>query len=513
MLGALCVAFAPSCASVRADATVSSPSGSIAFAQDQLELKPGDVVDVALRASADVSTIAVALDGDYADASLDSSTLSPAADGSAHVRLHAPSSAANFYLTASADRVPAAKLYIAVSADGYATLHVLPSYQGKRPAPIVVASAFLKGTCKDLGALAPKDGAPIAMGMLGRPITLASVPAGGHVAVSVRIAHYASGCVDIDALDPSSTRDVPVTIFDRPMDLSASQLLSTFTFTPDPVDATAWSTALGYAATQAVDALSATKQDEATHLLDAMADSTANPSEKAAFTKARGSLGWDAITAAWLYGHGSIRDLSQGWLQQGLPLTQKDVSVNLGSSTTLGSADVTVDSLGSIPASTAGISAPAPFTWTADQGDVLHIQGALQVLPTALAAAAANAIAVTAVPTSTDVPSALAIDLDCAGLGVAIASGGYAFSTCDATCIKTLCSAGLAAMWTNAAGTSSALAQEILVTINASAAAIVGDYAEPVSFSGAWVGTVTAPSAKFASKGAASGAQSFLPPK
>ena len=66
------------------------------------------------------------------------------------------------------------------------------------------------------------------------------------------------------------------------------------------------------------------------------------------------------------------------------------------------------------------------------------------------------------------------------------------------------------AMWKTAGDVSTTLSEQTVFAITASVQATVGDYAEPQSFSGAWIGQVTTPQSKFASKGSATGA---LPPQ
>lgn len=471
-----------------------------------LEIVPNGVVDVGISAPAGVTAISLGLDGDYGDGWIESPKVTPA-DGHATVRLHAPSTPANYYLVASANKVTAARLYVAVSANGFATLRVVPLYTGRRPVPIVVASAFLKAACRDLAALPPKDGAPVVVGTSGETLVLDHVPAGGHVAVTVRIAHYASGCVDIDALPPDATRDVPISVYDRPIDLAKTDLDSTLTFKPDSTDRDSWIASMTLAANQALESFAPVSPGDAKHLLDAMADATASPQDKQLFLAQRTAMQWDAIVSSWLGSHGTLRTPTGKWLSSNLDMTQQDFAFHLKASISQGYADVTPATLGPLLAPNAGITAPVPFTWVADSNDALHLEGSFDIAPTKLVTAAADVAAAKDVPPATDVASALALTIDCKGLGAALTQNGYAYGTCNGQCAATLCTTALASMWKAAGDLSSTLAEQTVLGITAAVQGTVGDLAEPQSFSGAWIGQVTTPNAKFASKGTATGAQ------
>ncbi|HEX7601597.1 MAG TPA: hypothetical protein VF316_08330, partial [Polyangiaceae bacterium] len=164
-----------------------------------LTATPSQEVKVGILSHGTIGSVTLSLDGDYADASLDRATTTVDGSGDGEFVLRAPSVPATFSVVAVASGVKA-RLDVAVSRDGFATVRVTPDYKGKRPVPIVAASVFLQTTCADLAKLPPKDGAPLVVGTPAETLVLPKVPAGAAVAVSVRIAHYASGCVDLDAL-------------------------------------------------------------------------------------------------------------------------------------------------------------------------------------------------------------------------------------------------------------------------------------------------------------------------
>ncbi len=503
MLGAaLCAAVGCSDAPRRIE-TIVDPNGSLAFGGPSLELAPGDVVDIRLSSSGDVSRVALSLDGEYGDSSLEAAFVTPA-DGQSVVRLHAAKSPANFYLSASAAGVNSARLYIGVSASGFASIRVKPNYMGKRGAAFIVASAFLKDTCAELAALPPKDGAPVVVGASGDMLLLQPVPAGVHVAVAVRISGYATGCVDLDALAPGSARDAFVAVYDRPIDLSQTDLTANFTFAPDPAEAVAWAGAAAAAATLALDAISVSDAAEPAAVLDAMSELTPNMAAKQAFVAARAGAQWDATVGAWLTGHGGLRSHAATWLAKGASLTNGPLGARILSSGVDGEAIVAPQRLGIFAAAEVGLNAAAPFTWVADADDTLRLHGTVTFSPTRLATAGADVIAAGVVPSAVDGASALALALDCTGLGQKLAQGGYSYGACDAACTASLCEGALQRLWKAARNRSEQLAQEASVGITATVHGTLTDNAQPVAFSGDWVGPITASGVTFGSRGTAS---------
>jgi len=249
-----------------------------------------------------------------------------------------------------------ARLDVAVSADGFATIRVTMNYQGKRAVPIVAASTFLETTCAALGGAAT-DGSPLVLGTDGEKLVIPSVPIDGQVAVNVRIAHYATGCLDVSSLTPNETRDVTVSVFDLPLDLKDTTLGTRFTFTPSTTDATSLASYFDQTVSTAVLAASfPSSGSESTSLLDAMGSASTSPSQ---FATARSANDWDVIVETWLSVHApSMSSHVSGWLhaasQQGLG----DLTGHLASDPALPA--FTPIMLGSVTASAAGVSAPLP---------------------------------------------------------------------------------------------------------------------------------------------------------
>jgi hypothetical protein len=482
----------------------STPTETLTFASaGELTLLPLEAQAVSIGLTGADAQVQLWLSGEYADASLSDGTVTTSG-GSASFTLHAPSVATTFSIFARAPGAADARLDVAVSASGFATVSVVTAYAGKRPMPAVVASVFVTSKCADLaGELATgtlADGAPSVTGSLGAPILLESVPAGSHLAVSVRVEEYAAGCVDLDALPAAATDDVTLTIVDRPMALGRTNLAVRFSVDVDSAAQGGATAMLDDAIQNAEAAFVAGSNGDADALLDAMTASVPAGST-AQFRAAREQNGWDATTAAWLGAQGtSLEALVDGWLRDGAMNAIGDVTAQLSvtAEQTGGEASLAVDTFSTLDATAAGVSVPSPFSWTADANDVVHLAGALRIAPTALVCTAAAAPATAAVPGSAGVPSALATSIDCAGLATALLGPtGSSYDGCDAGCTTALCATALGAMWQAAHDSSTTTSDFVALSMTTSAPATVDDDAAPASFSGAWVGQAQSSQSEF----------------
>jgi hypothetical protein len=382
-----------------------------------------------------------------------------------------------------------------VSASGFATVSVVSTYAGKRPTPSVTASVFVTSKCADLaGELADGslvDGAPSVVGTLAAPIVLQSVPAGSHLAVSVRVEEYAAGCVDLDAIPAMTTSNVMLEIVDRPMELDATDLAVRFGVEVDTSAESDASAMLAEAIARAEAAFIPQTSDGAGTLLDAMA-SLVPLGSTGQFDGARMQNGWDATTSAWLEGQGaSLPTLVDEWLRTGATSAIGDVTAQLTvtAGQTPGEATLALETFATFDATTAGVTVPSPFSWSADANDVVHLAGSLRLAPSALVCAAAVAPAIAAVPGASSVEGALEQSVDCAGLATALVGAtGSSYAGCDVDCTATLCSSALAAMWGAARDASKTASDFVAISMTTSAPATVDDDAGPASFTGAWVG-------------------------
>jgi hypothetical protein len=486
-----------------------------------LTVAPGEIIDVRILTPDPSGRVSVGLEGDYLDGSLGASEIFPSG-GLATVSLHAPTAPATFSLRAKLEGSNDARLDVSVSASGFGTIRVASKYTGRRSATLVVGSAFVKSSCAELAQVPLKDGAPKVSGPIDAPLVIPSVPAGTRVAVSIRVGHYASGCFDIDALVPAVTRDVAVDVFDRALALDRTNLQAILTMEPEPLDREAWDAMLDAATIKALAAFAPAGSPESTLLLDAMqeaAPAQAGPD----FAASRMTGTYETKTVAWLAAHPpqpSLRARATAWTTASKQNAFGDLGFHIDPGKSAGLAEVTVQQLGILPASEAGVTTRVPFGWTADAktttpDDTVHLSGSVYVSPTALVTHAADARAAIDVPGAKGVPSALATQIDCAGLALAlVGAGGASYPGCDVSCTAILCAAGLAEMWTRARDASATSLEVTQIGLTASARAEVGDYAEPIAFLGAWVGQVTAPGNKtFALKGTAKAAYGTTPPK
>lgn len=452
-----------------------------------LTLMPGQEVVVGVHAVDSIKAVRISIEGTYGDASIDKGSLVFDQSGQASFTLRAPAMPATFGLRATSESPEAsAHLDVAVSADGFSTVHVQPHYKGVRPVPSFRASAFVRTTCKDLAKAPPTDGSPARDGTGTSPvIDLPSVPAGSSVAISVRIQHYAVGCIDVSDLAPNVDRTVNVDIYDRPLDVTALDLEARLTFTPTMQEQLDWAVRLDAASVLALTKFSpyGTTTDESQRLLDAMSVAANN----SAFATARNGNGWDAKTTTWLGAHSpSMRTRAQTWLTNGKAHTLDDQILHIGPGQPNQQAMV-------VPTMTAkdmGIGSNVPFSAVADADDTLRLEGPLDIFPTALATYAANVQAAKDVQAASDVPTALAIQLDCSGLATVLLNGQqYAYGSCDASCMKTLCDSGIAGMWQVGRDASEKSQETLEVLVNASGKATVGDTADPIGLTGMWSGS------------------------
>ena len=479
-----------------------SAAPSIQFDQmGVLTLAPSQIVPVGLTST--VTPVSLSLAGNYLDAVLESDTANVDPNNNASFVLHAPSSATTFSLLAVSGAT-SARLDVAVSAVGFATVRVTVDYQGTRPVPLVEASTFVETTCAQL-ANAPVDGAPLVGETYGSPLAIKSVPTDGRVAVNVRIAHYAVGCMDIASLTPNETRDVTVNVFDLPLDLAHTTLETRFTFTPMPADgATLQSYFDGTVSSAILSASFAPTTDEAGELLDAMATASGLP---VMFDGARSSGSWDTLTHGWLGAHPPTMNARAGnWLKGS---GAGDLTGHLASDPSMPL--FSPKTFATVDAMAAGVAAPAPFTWSGQPSDVLSINGKVSILPSKLACALADLQAHAAVPTATSVAAAMGTDIDCTGLGTTLVPTGYAYGTCDATCVAGLCRTALTNLWSAGAAALSKSTDALNLSITAAAPAQVGDTANVDSFSGAWVGSFSYGTTMVGSQGVAKGAYGTVP--
>jgi len=501
--GAACSTTSDDAAAVPTPPGSVTPSGFAFDAGGVLQAKPEQDVALGIWVPGADEDVSVFLDGPYADGSLSAGTVT-SAGGRATVTLHTPSSMATFAVHAHTARGEDARLDVSVSATGFANVTVTAAYEGTRNVTDLAGSIFLGSTCAGLANDPLHDGSLLVFGKLGSPLMIASIPAGTPFAVSTRIAHYASGCVDVDPLVATVGRSIDTSIYDLPMALAQTNLDVTFQALTTNAATSGWSAILATGSSDVGNAFFSGSSD-ANALLDAMQAATPGGSSgpnAAQFHTARENQNWSAATTSWLSSHTpSMNARARGWISNGSAAAVGDLTAHLAPGPSPGLADFSLVNFANFNAKNAGFSANAAFGWVADPDDTVHLSGPVVLSPSALAAAVADQAAVTDVPGSSDVSSALATQIDCAGLASSLVGAGVCYSGCDANCTGALCGTALAAVWQSARGASTGASHSAMVDLAVSAKAVVGDAAQPVSFSGSWSANVRASSGSFSTGG------------
>ncbi len=459
--------------------------------------------------------VSLSLEGNYADAALvaDDVTIS---GGHAQVTLQVASVPVEFNVVArdkSPANRPAASVAVLVSKAGIATIEATPSYSGHRPTPTFFATDYVHATCAEVAAFAlePDAGASWTSAPGGIPIAL-SVVAGDHVALDVRVGHYASGCIDLSPLVPGSTTAISVPIYDVPMALADTNLSATFSFTTVGSPATdggvplGWPTVAGATASgisasffEPTMPLDGGAPSDGPTLLSAMMAAIASAEDQSDFSRNRASGAWDAAATMWLQNRGAtIEARALQFLDAAVNLGPQPLVMHIGSGEN-GAAPVTPVTFGGTAAGLVGLGQPGAFQWTADGNDAVHLSGAIDFSLRPLLGSLADAQAATG--PATNVSSAIALAIDCHDLAASLvaSTSGQSYSGCDATCTGNLCATALVQRWTSAISAAADGTDSAHMTMTASAPADVGDLAEPSYLEGGWLGSVSNPSGSFLS--------------
>ena len=425
--------------------------------------------------------------GDSLNASLDATTVVADNDGRASVMLRAPDAPSTFRLRASIDKGPAMEIAVAVSDKGFGSIRVLPVYAGKRAVTEWTASVVARTTCAAIAQTLPADapGAIVATAAANQHPVLDGAPVGPNLAVALRAGHYMWGCADFSDLVAGGAVDVKITVIDKPIDTSTTDLDLNLVYEPAPGP---YGELLANAEHALAEAAFPSADPYGKTLLDAM-DALVPASSKAEFDTQRTAQGWDALVEAQLaQGMGSLRDLAMAYAAAGLAAEPHQIVGHLSSiGDAPGHALLQVTAIGSIDAAAAGMPASHVMTWSADPKDQLLLGGALFWLPTRYAGSAALKGAQAAQPGAASVPEALAKAAGCD----AIAAGLGPLADCDVTCLAASCSAAMAARWELGLGASAVEGTVGQIQVNASGAAKVSDTAAPLGLSGSWLGVVT----------------------
>lgn len=441
-----------------------------------------------------------ALLGDPADASLDRSEADTDAFGRASVVLTASTSSTLFTVRASVGTAISAQAAVAVSSSGFGSIQVEPVYTGVRSVAYWVASARTGATCADLIGNPPPDGDLIAQALVNQSPRIDGVPVGRTIAVTLRAAWFAGGCVDVPAIEVDTTTQVSVTVIDRPLQLDETDLNVTLGIDKPSLEVDLIVSAIVAQADQAF-------LDGATNDITALLDEMAAVSNDLDFSRAREQLAWDVLLGTALGAVSSPLTSRVGkWMKLGaLELIAPDtVRGRLrAAGTEPGYADLEISAIAGLDPSLLDAPSSHLVTWTAEADDTvaLGITSATQpfwITLSTLFGELATQPALSDAPTATDVPSALSDVLSCDAVGQKLAGSGEAYLGCNAQCVSALCAQALERMWQRARDVSATSFDLAKLEMTATGRATVDDYAKPKGFSGSWVGTlehgsVTAP--------------------
>ena len=337
-----------------------------------------------------------------------------------------------------------------MSQAGTATIEATPTYAGHRPDTELYAADFVLSTCAEITAeLLPDAGAATWTSAPSGIAIALSIPAGDHVAIAVRIGHYASGCADVSPLVPNATSAVPVQVYDVPMALSLTNLNATFSFAPD---ATPTSGVAGGGRRRRSrgsrgrsSRRGAQRRRPRAPRRDARGDRGARRIRRSSTSSGQaervGRHRDELDVRARAVDREPRGDLAH---RRGGPGDRRRSVPHIGNGTSGG--DGAGDRGVVRPArlaSRAGVAQPTPFQWTADANDTIHLSGAIDLASTPLFAHEADAQAAASVTSATDVPSAIAVGIDCAGLATSLVGSGVSYGTCGARARRTCAAAAL----------------------------------------------------------------------
>lgn len=468
---------------------VSGPDAALRFDEEgTLELAPGEERGVSVIVSPPARyEVSFSVLGDASGAFLDRTTTVADAAGRASVLLHAPSLATTFRLRAIVKDGPSAEIGVSVSDKGFATIRALPVYGGQRLATAWAASVTAGTTCAEIAATLPDDpdGSLVASAPVDeQAVEVDSAPVGPNLAVAIRAGRAMWGCADVADLKAGEAHEVKIAVKDGPVDLAAAELDLTLTFAPTPE-------AAAILATTTSRVLSAFMPEgaEAATLLDAMIEA-APPELWAPLEAERAAASWDGVVAQHLSGlPATPRDACLGWAQAGLAAIPAEITATLaGVNGVPGKAWMQVTTLGGVTAGDAGVPPTAhQMSWSAEPGDLLRLDGTVYWIPSRYVGAVAWQAALADQPGAGSMGEALASVTGCDALAAALVGA----AGCDDACLASLCAAALDARWSLGLDASALAGLPGSVALSASGPAVVDERALPISWTAAWLGTIS----------------------
>ncbi|MCB9586440.1 MAG: hypothetical protein H6718_13645 [Polyangiaceae bacterium] len=478
-----------------------------------LEVAPLAAIELTVQVRpAGAHSVRFSLTGDSLDASLAATEVATDANGVATTTLFAPSSVTSFNVRASVGTEVSASRTVSVSEQGFGALRIKPQYAGNRDISSWTASVHPGRRCSDLAGNPPPDGALWTTVSPGQTIEIESVPAGTYAAVTLRASQFAGGCSDLSGVLAGETKSVDVTVINRPLQLSETDLDMTLGLDDLSYD---WELGLDSARASAKSALLGGAQSDVDALLNAMAASLP-AAESALFQTNRDSGAWDSQVSAWLGAdaHEVLRSTLDQWFEASAQRLSGD-RVLYGKLQAVGSTPGwgtwRLEEVAGLSPTKAGFPPDiGKLSLSADPDDSLLLGGSFYFFPSRLVVSAAEQQAVSVSSNAVNAPEALAEVVDCDGLGAELAGQGVLFDGCDGVCGAVACRAALTTLFTRARDASADAPATL--TFSAAAATEIDAEARPTGFQGTWVGEIASSyEAPLSVSGSAEGAQSIPP--
>lgn len=467
--------------------------------QETLELRPREVATLRIQTDG-YADISILLLGNTLDASLPGAVVHAGGDGIASVELTAPSQPTTFVVRAQLGNDAADELHVSVSEQGFTTLKVVPSYNGKRSLDTYAADIVVGGSCEAI--LAGYPSMPVGglhVDGSSSTLTIGSVPVGSPLAVAVRSGVLAAGCVTYTASTPETQEEVTINLLDRAIALDATELELILDYSPE---AESYGAMVEDAAKLVADVAYPAQTPVASLLLDTMAQMLA-PEASANLSQLRQKSSLNTDLQVMLEGvslHQQCLDLAV----QGAAVARDDADsgaiklkgVIRGRQNPSGPPLFVLDRVGSLSASQLAIPEEVSFTWSATPDDVLVISGLVPLSMTRLAAAYMNDALNENEEGEGDLlttPVALQQAVDCEAVATQISYSGQIVD-CDTACLTSACNAAIDARWeAGIAAGDSADGSSGSLQVGISGDTSVDSDLVATRLDGTWLGTLSSP--------------------
>lgn len=490
--------------------TITSLRFDAAPDDDAVRVSPGAVRELKVVASpAGRYPVSFSMLGEVHNAALDVSKTTTNESGEGFVSLTAPTETASFVMRATIGQATA-EIAVSVSNEGYTTVRVLPSYQGRRTITSWFATASANRSCADLGqATPPADGPLRAEAAPDQVPQIGAVPIGERVAVTLRAGHYVGGCVDVPSVSGTAPNVITVPVADRPIQLLGATLDVRLAAQPNSV-------ALRDALRAHMDVTIADAV-----LVDALLDSmtaVASTEQRSAFTQQREYGSWDQKLRT-LPQFGSsygLRPQLKTWMLAGTervvgePLLDGRVTSTDEQNpvTTLELAEVV-----GLDAAYAGFRAKSDASWKAEAGDTVLLGSTVTWSPSLLLMRLASAAADEAEVNGIERTALMSSLVDCPSVAQALKEAGVSdvpFPGCTVECARALCESAMAGLWGELESASVERSENSTLVLSATGAAAIDDQARLLGFEGSWVATLGSPITTVSMTGAARAAKPEL---